>query len=132
GTEKAGRVDHEWRQDFRVAVVTRMNVEHEVDQGAFEQRADAPVNGKARTGDFGGTLQVQNAELGAKVPVRLGFEIELTRLAPAPDLDVVLLAFADGHGFVGNVGYPRQHLLERCIESLHLFGQGLYAVVHRA
>ena len=50
--EKRFAVDHKRRQSFRVAVFGRVNVEHKIDQRAFEPRARAVQNRKARTRDF--------------------------------------------------------------------------------
>ena len=82
-------VHHEGRQHLGVAVLAGVHVEHEIDERALELGAHVPVEGEARAGDLGGALEIENAELRAQVPVRLGLEIELRRLAAAADLDVV-------------------------------------------
>ncbi len=117
GAEQAGGVDQERRQHLGVAVLARVDIQHEVDERPLQLRAHAPVDGKSRAGDFGGTLQVQDAQLRAQVPMRFGFEIELARLAPAADFDVVLGALADRHRFVRNIGNAGQQSPKRFIES---------------
>ena len=116
GAEQAGGVDHERRQNLGVAVLARVDVEHEVDEGALEARADAPVDGEAGAGDFGGTLEIQDAEFGAKIPVGFGLEIELARLAAAADLHVVIGTAADGHGFMRQVRDAGEEIAELIVE----------------
>ena len=69
GAVEAGGIGHERRQDFGIAVVLGMDVQHEIDERAFELRAQTPVDGETRAGDFGGALEIENAEVGAQVPM---------------------------------------------------------------
>jgi hypothetical protein len=62
GAEERLRVDHVGRQDFGVAVLAGVQVEHEVGEGAFEARSLAEVDDEARAGDLGGALEVEDAE----------------------------------------------------------------------
>ncbi len=82
GAEQAAGVHHEGRQHFGVAVLAGVHVEHEVDERALQFGPQVPVEREAGAGDFGGALQVEDAQILAQVPVRLGFEIELGRLRP--------------------------------------------------
>ena len=75
----------ERRQHFGIAVLARMHVEHEVDEGALQFGAHVPIEREARAGNFGGAFQVEDAQVLAQVPVGLGFEIERGRRAPAAD-----------------------------------------------
>ena len=65
------RVDHEGRQHFGIAVLLRVQVEHEADQRPLQPRARAHVDGKPRAAQLGGAFQVENAQRFAKFPVRL-------------------------------------------------------------
>jgi hypothetical protein len=38
-------------------------VEHEADEGALEFGAVAPIDGESGAGDFGGAIEVEDAEL---------------------------------------------------------------------
>ena len=96
-------VDDVGRKDFGVAVLAGVEVEHEVGESAFETRAQRPVDGEARAGEFGGAFEVEDAELLAEFPVRLGREIELGRSAPAAGFDVVGLTLADGHAVIRKI-----------------------------
>ena len=110
GSEQALAVDHEGRQHFGVAVLLRVQVEHEADEGPFEPRARAHVDGEARAGELGGAFQVENAERFAEFPVRLGFEVEAGFRAPGFYGDVVGFGRAGGDfvaGEVGNAGEGR-------------------------
>ncbi len=132
GAEQAGRVDQERRQHFGIAVLARVNVQHEVDQRAFQPGADAPIDGKPRAGDFGGALQIQNLQLGPEIPMRLGLKIELARLAPAADFDVVVRALAHRHGFVRNIRNAGHQIAESFIDGLGFFIQGSNAIADLA
>ena len=101
GAVQAGGVDHERRQHFGVAVLAGVHVQHEVDQRALQLRAQAPVDGEARAGDFGGALEIQDAEVRARGPNALwASKSKLRRRAPAADFDVIVGALAGGHGVV--------------------------------
>ena len=118
--EEAGRIHQEGRQHLGIAVLAGVHVEHEVDERALELRAHAPIEGKARAGDLGRALEIQDAQLRAQVPVRLGLEIEAGRLAHAPHLDVRVRVPAHRHGFVRHVGDAGQNLAELLVERGHL------------
>ena len=125
GAEEALAVDHEGRQDFGVAVLGGVQVEHEADEGALEAGACAHVDGEARAGELGGALEVENAEGFAELPVGLGGEVEGGIFAPGFDGDVVGFGCAGGDfvaGEVGNAGERQAHLL---VES----GGGLVELV---
>ncbi len=95
-----------------------MQVEHEVHQGALELGAEIPVESEAGAGDLGGAFQVEDAELLAELPVRLGGEIECGRRAPALDFDVGVLVVADGDGVVRKVGNAGQNVVELAVGGL--------------
>ena len=82
GPEERGRVHDEGRQDLDVAVLARVHVEEELDERAREERRPALEDREARARDLRGALEVQDAERGAEVPVRLRREVELRRRRP--------------------------------------------------
>ena len=86
------------------------------------------VHGKTRAGDLGGALEIQNSQRRAQIPMRLGFEIELARLAPAADFLVVGGAAPHGHARVRNVGNQAQHLAQALVAGLRLLIQFLNLV----
>ena len=125
GAEKAGGVHHERRQNFRVTVLAGMHIEHEVGERPLQLRADSGVHGKARAGDLGGALEIQNPQRRAQIPMRLGREIELARLAPAADFLIVGGASAHRDARVRNVGNQAQHLAQALVAGLRLLIQFL-------
>ena len=115
-----------------------MHVEHEADERAFEAGARAHVDGEARAAELGGTLQIQDAELFAKFPVRLGREIEVRLFAPGLNGDIVLFGLAGGNFVarqVGDAGKGEAHLLiERgsgFVEFVEVVFQGARLIHHR-
>ena len=85
-------------------MLARVHVEHEVGQRPLQPGAHAQVHGEPRARDLGGALEIQNAQRRAQIPVRLGFEIELARLAPAADFQVVGGAAPTGTLSCGTLG----------------------------
>ena len=63
----------------RVAVLARVQVEHEVDQRAREPRAGAAQHREPRAGDLRAALEVDDAERRPEIPVRLRLEVERAR-----------------------------------------------------
>src|SRR5581483_11501126 len=74
GAEERPRVDHVRRKDFGIAVLAGVEVEHEVGEGAFEASARSVMQYESRSGDLCGTAEVEDTELFAELPVRLGRE----------------------------------------------------------
>ena len=89
-------------------MLTRVRVEHEVDERTLQLGALVKVDGEPRTGDLARAREVQDAEFGAEIPVRLGREIERAFVAPGVNHHVVFGAVAFRHGLVRQVGNPCQ------------------------
>ena len=105
GAEEGLGVDHVGRQDFGVAVMAGVEVEHEVGDGAFEACSLAVVDDEARAGDFGGALEVEDAEAFADLPVGQGGEVEGGGRAPEFFRRCCRARrCADGDGVLGQVG----------------------------
>ena len=81
-----------------------VRIDKEVDERALHEGARATKQVEARAGKLDAALEVDHASGGAKVPVRLGLEVELRGLAPATDLGVVGVVDAIRHGLVRDVG----------------------------
>jgi hypothetical protein len=81
-----------------------VGVDEEVDERALHEGARAAKKVEARAGELDAALEVDHAGSGAKVPVRLGLEVELRGLAPATNLGVIGVVNAIRHGLVGDVG----------------------------
>ena len=96
-----------------VIAVFHVGVEVKVDDGTLQPRAQPTVEGKARAGHLGGGVKIQNAKIGADVPMRLRRPAELTRRAPAALFDVVVIVLAQRHALVGEVGQGHQESVHR-------------------
>ena len=114
-----------------------VHVEHEADERALEAGARAHVDGEPCSAELGGALKVEDAELLAEFPVRLGREVEVRLLAPRLDGDVIFLGFADGDlvaGKVGNACEGEAHLFveggRRMVEFVELFFESSSLVHH--
>ena len=60
-----------------------MGIEHEIDQGALEPGTGPLGEGEAGTGNLGRTLEIDDVEIFADIPVRLRLETELVGRSPA-------------------------------------------------
>ena len=69
-------VDEERRLDFDVAVLPRVQLQHEVDQRAREPGARADQHREPGAGHLRRTLEVEDAEGGSDLPVRPRREVE--------------------------------------------------------
>ena len=117
GAEEALAVDHEGRQDFGIAVLPGVQVEHEGDEGALEAGACAHVNRKARARELGGAFQVEDAEGFAEFPVRLWKKIKNWLLAPDLNRFVILIRFTNWNFIANKVGNARQRQIHLLIET---------------
>ena len=110
---------HEVRQpQLRVAVLARLHVEHELRDRALEPRQRPPHDGEARFRELRGAIHVEQAEGAADVLVRLRLELEAARRAPAPNLDVLLVALARRHRRVRDVRDLDEQRLDGLVDRL--------------
>ncbi len=97
-------------------------------EGALEQGTLAEVDGEAGAGDFGGAVEVEDAECLADLPVGAGGEGEGGGCAPGADDDVVVLGGTYGDGGLRHVGQRLHELAEAVLRSigvaLESFGVG--------
>ena len=96
--------DHVRDVDLPVAVLARVHVEHELDQGPMQAREPAAQGHEPAPRQLPRELEVERAEPDPEVGVVLRLEVEARRLADPPFLAVVVLVPAHGHGVVGEVG----------------------------
>ena len=103
GAEERRRVHQERRVHLDVAVLPRVQVEHEIDERPRHARAGAEHDREPRSRHSRGPLEVHDAERHAEVDVRFRLEVEHGGRSPLPHLDVVGRARADGHGLVREI-----------------------------
>ncbi len=104
-------------------MLARVYIEHEVDQRTFQPRAQAQVHHKACSCNLGGPLEIQNAQFGPKIPVRLHREVESRRSAPTAHFHVISGILAHRNRFLRKVGNASQHLPERFVNLLDVVFQ---------
>ena len=97
-----------------------MDIEHEVCQSSLQLCPHAAVNREPGPGNLPGALEIQDAQGRAQVPMRLRFKVELARLAPTPNLLVVLRAPADGNARMRHIRNVAQEFLELFVVPLGL------------
>src|SRR5207245_1128790 len=109
GGERCAVYD-EGRENFRITVLARVHVQEKICKGAFEARTPALIDGKARAGDFGGSLEIQDSRAFANFPVRPRMKIEFRWCAPAAHFLVVSSRATDRHARVRYVGNRKQQV----------------------
>ena len=117
----------------RVAVLARVQVEHEGHERPRQPRARSAQHGEARAGELRPALEIQDAERRPEVPVGLRREVKRARLSPGPLEPVGRLVFPAGHRLVRDVGDARLDRRERLavlllllFEEPDLFLEGLH------
>ncbi|MNU88696.1 hypothetical protein D3C71_785150 [compost metagenome] len=88
---------------------SRLQVQHELADGAFQTGQLALQHGEARTGHPGGGFKVQQAQSLAQVGMILG-QTRRARLAPLQDFDIVVLVLAIRHISGGQILQARQQI----------------------
>ena len=101
-------IHHERRLDFAVAVLARVQIEHEIDQRAREPGAATEQHGKPCAGHARGAFEIKDPECRAQLPVRLRLEVHHRRRAPAPDFGIVRSRLPHRHGLVRKVRQREQ------------------------
>ena len=94
-------------RDLGVSVLRGVEVEEEVDEGAFKTCAGAAIDGEAGAGDFGGGSEVHPAEVFEEFGVGFGRKGEWRLFAPGGDDGVVGSVGAGGNGVVRDVGHKQ-------------------------
>ena len=114
-------------------MLARVRIEHEIHQRAFQARAQPAVHREPRGRDLRRAFQVQDAEFGTKIPMRLGREVERARRAPAVDLDVILGAAPHGNRLVRKVRHAGERQAKLLVKIAHLLiepGNALADLTH--
>ncbi len=133
GVERGGAIDEYGHVEFSVTVLASVKIEHEGDEGAFEFRAETAQDNESAGRDFGGALQVEDAEFLAKFPMgewRAG-GLEGWFFAPSTDDFVVGGACAVGNGGVGQGGEIEKKVLEFFVGLGDIVVEGFDIVAER-
>src|SRR2546427_8259704 len=106
--------------DLRVAVLPRVEVEHELGQRALEARRRAPQDREPRLRHLRRAREVEEARRLAELAVGPGEEAERAGRSPAAHLDVLRLGGPGRHRRVGEVRDLEEHALELSVHPLEL------------
>ena len=88
---------------LEIAVLTGVKLEHELSEGSLEPRSKPGEHREPGAGHLGGSLEVQDSECLAQLPMRFGLEVEARRLAPLAHECVGGLVGSHRHRFVRQV-----------------------------
>src|SRR6266404_452131 len=69
GADKARRIRDKWRDHFLIAMFTRVQVHHKLNERALEVGSSAAQKSKPRTGHFPATFEIQNTQFFAEFPM---------------------------------------------------------------
>jgi len=118
-------VDHEGRKHLRVAVVCRMQIQHEVGDRPLQLGARPAIKRESCPGDFRAAREVQNVQVLTQFKVLLRRKTEGGFFAPGPHDRVVFGSAALRHGFVLNV----RHDHDKGVELLFRDAQGFVVLL---
>ena len=107
-------------QHFRIAMLRGMKVHHKVDAGTFQAGAQTLVEHKAGTGNFSGTVSIENVQIRTDIPVCLRLEGELFRRAPFAHFRIFRIVLADGHISLGHIGDVQQDVPQLFLDFFEL------------
>ncbi len=110
------RLHDVWRGDLCVSVLADVEVEHEGDERAGERGALTDERLEARPGDLGPSLEVDDSQILADLPVRPRRKREGPCVAPSPHLDVLGGVGANGDARVRDVGDLQQQGLQLAVD----------------
>ena len=114
---------HDHRRPPFLEAAGGVRVEKVVDERALEACTCATEHGEAAAGDLVAALEIEDVEVSAEVPVRLGLEAlgrEVARGAPTATLGVLGLVLADGRCGAGDVGHMQHEVMQLGIDGLAL------------
>src|SRR5262249_4210148 len=118
--------------DLGIAVLARVEVEHEGRECSFQARGRSPEHREARFRDLGGPLEIEEAERFADFVMGLRREGKLSRLPPLSDLGIVLAAGADWHRWMRQVRKLQEEVLDLLVDRLDVTVQRLDAIADLA
>ncbi len=98
-------LDHEGRIDLGVAVLLHMQVNHPRDEGPLKLGPQALEDVEAGAGELHPSLEINDPQSRAQLPMGQRLEVELARLALGAHYHVLALVLAHGHLLVGHVGH---------------------------
>src|SRR4029079_852350 len=111
--DQALAADHVRRVDLDVAVLARVEVEHQRDERPLQPRTPARQHVEARAGDLHAALEVDDVQRGPEIPVRLQREVVAALPSFLAHHDILALVLADRHRRVGQVWQLEQQRLQR-------------------
>ncbi len=124
------RIHQVRRQNFGVAMLARVQIEHEICKSALESRSQRPIDGKAGSGKLGRAFEIEHAKMLAQFPMRLGLEIERRWRTPAARFDVVRFALPYRHSVMGKIGKSCQDVAQAGVGIGGLFFELLNLLAH--
>ena len=124
-------VDDVGRVALGVAVLARVQVQHELRQRPVQPRHRPAQEGKARTCQQRAGIEVQ-PQRRAEIDMVLDMEVECPRDTPASHLDVAALVGAHRHAVVRQVGQTHHHGRQLGLDRLQALGRGLELVADAA
>ena len=90
----------------------RVRIEEIVDERALKTSACAAEHRETAARELIASIEIEDVQIGAKIPMRLEIEIELARRAPATALGVFAFVFAHRSGVARNVRRSHQNVIE--------------------
>ena len=98
----------------------RVRIEEIVDERALKTSARTAEHRETAARKLIASIEIEDVQIGAKIPMGLEIEIELARRAPAAALGVFAFVFAHRSGVARNVRRSHQNVIELGVDFLAL------------
>ena len=112
---QCGPTDQIRRSHFLVAMLSSMEIEHEVGEGANQAGPRPGVERKARAADFHAGGKIQDAKRRAQLPMGPRSKVEHWGIAPGAEYPVGR-SIAIGHLIQREIGQGEEPLVEHCLQ----------------
>ena len=107
-----------------------MEIQHEINDRAFQSRSHSLIYRKSGSGDFSRPFKIQDIQILTDIPMGLFFKVKRSWLAPFAQFHIVAVIRAHLHIFIRSVGDIEQriaqfffHRADFGIQGFNLFGQ---------
>ena len=111
---------HDDRRPPLFEAAAGVRVQEVVDERTLEAGACAAEHRETAARKLIATIEIEDVQIGAKIPMGLEIEIELARRAPATALGVFAFVFAHRSGVARNVRRAHQNVIELGVDFFAL------------
>src|SRR5690349_19541433 len=113
GSDHGWTIDHERGDDFSIAMLGCVQIEHIVDQCSLQPGSGPGHDGKSGSSDFCGPVEIQDAEVFSDFPMGFGGTRKSRDGTPSTDLNIVGCISTHRDRRMWKIGDAQGHVGER-------------------